>query len=164
MAANQTLTYTSVTNTMAFNSGSEGSFRASDAVTLGTGFWAKSGSVFAAYLENCTALRTAGPDNVPLTEAERDDVDMVTLDVRPNPFRYDSDVVLHIMSGSAQMSVHLYDQRGRVVQTLADKLFLNEGTHLFRIHADELSAGTYLVRAIDQAGEQMLSKVIVKSH
>jgi hypothetical protein len=68
------------------------------------------------------------------------------------------------MSGSAQMSVHLYDQRGRVVQTLADKLFLNEGTHLFRIHADELSAGTYLVRAIDQAGEQMLSKVIVKSH
>lgn len=55
------VTYTSTTNQMEFNPGSKGSFVASDEITLGEGFHAKSGSEFTAYLEpNCTAISLTG--------------------------------------------------------------------------------------------------------
>ena len=44
VAANNTLEYVSNVNNFTFLNGSQGSFRASDAVTLGEGFWARSGT------------------------------------------------------------------------------------------------------------------------
>ena len=61
-AANQTLTYSSASNKFEFFNGSEGSFRASDRVTLGEGFHARSGSSFRAYLESCTPLFSDPPE------------------------------------------------------------------------------------------------------
>lgn len=52
-AASSTLTYSSGTNNFELRSGSEGSFRATDSVTLGEGFWARSGTDFRAYLDDC---------------------------------------------------------------------------------------------------------------
>lgn len=52
-AASSTVGYSSPTNNFELRSGSEGSFRATDYVTLGEGFWARSGSDFRAYLDDC---------------------------------------------------------------------------------------------------------------
>ena len=55
-AADDEVGYNSATNKFELFSGSEGSFRASNVVTLGQGFHARSGSKFVAYLESCTPL------------------------------------------------------------------------------------------------------------
>lgn len=164
MAGNNTLTYSSATNAFVLNSGSEGSFRASDAVTLGTGFWAKSGTVFTAYLESCASLRIEGPDNPPLSDDEVEDVDLVTMDVRPNPFASATDVVINVMGDDQVLDLVLYDLTGRVAMTLASKTTLASGTHVFHVNADELSAGTYLVRVVSANGFIMLSKMVIRSH
>lgn len=62
--ANDSILYLgSGTNQFEFFSGSEGSFRASNAVIIRTGFHARAGSKFEAYLETCTPLASAADDD-----------------------------------------------------------------------------------------------------
>lgn len=81
-AADQEVGYSSSTNSFEFQSGSEGSFRASSGVTLGEGFHAKAGSDFRAYIDDCTPLREAWNNS---GNAEVKGLTSITWEVFPVP-------------------------------------------------------------------------------
>ena len=126
-AAETSISYTSATNNWEMFSGSEGSFRASDEVTLGEGFWARSGTTFSAYLESCTdispdaaALAVVDPGYDPTSESFISNSEGPSegskffhdLTIFPNPF-IESTTVQFNFYGGERVSIPLMDILGR---------------------------------------------------
>ncbi|MBK9018040.1 MAG: T9SS type A sorting domain-containing protein [Saprospiraceae bacterium] len=121
VAANNTLAYASPTNQFEFHPSSLGSFRASNRVTLGRGFVARSGSSFRAYLESCTSIAplTGGDTESRSGEpvAEVGNADGFSLQVQPNPFSTVGDVVYEVPEED-KVEITLWSETGQLVQTI----------------------------------------------
>lgn len=175
-AGQQTCTYSaSGSNQWDMFSGSEGSFRASESVTLGEGFWARSGSTFTAYLESCSTVTDEiaantdpDPDNqdsgsLP-TEADTESSSggevIHDLEVFPNPFKEMTTVRFHT-HGTERITISMNDMLGREVMVIANASEFQEGTHTMEIPTNALPSGIYLLTI--RAGEDILVKRVVKS-
>jgi hypothetical protein len=175
--AEQTVGYSSSANSWDMFSGSEGSFRASDAVTLGEGFWARSGSTFTAYLESCTdispdqaALAVVDPDYdeseetttpsevLPATESSKSFHD---LSVFPNPFN-ESTTIQFLYHGTNRVTITLRDILGREMMEIANAAEFSEGLHRMEIQTSDLPSGLYLITF--RAGDDILVKRITKGN
>ena len=167
--ATSSVTYNSSgTNKFEFWSGSEGSFRASDEVTLGEGFHARFGTDFTAYLENCTPIPT--PNVVIPEDAEREVAEdfehnpeeniMFSNDmsVFPNPFSTETKIEI-TLSEDQVIRLAVYDVNGKVAQVIVDGVQLPEGRHIYSFDATSLPAGVYnAVMTIDN--QRMVRRAI----
>jgi hypothetical protein len=174
--AESTLRYSSAINNWEMFSGSEGSFRASDEVTLGEGFWARPGSTFTAYLESCTdispdaaALAVVDPGYDPEEETFRaNELEpsegskfFHDLAVFPNPFQ-ESTTVQFLFHGDQRVSITLMDILGREMMQIANAAEFSEGQHRIEIQTADLPTGIYLITL--RAGDDVMVKRIVKGN
>ena len=97
----------------------------------------------------CFCLRLA---NEPAT------VELFTLDVSPNPVA-GSSVIYFFMEQSQKVSLSIYDVNGRLVTTLADKMF-EAGENEITWNAADVNAGIYFLR-METAGYSENRKLIV---
>jgi len=176
--AENSLKYASTTtNRWDMFSGSEGSFRASDEVILGEGFWVRSGSTFTAYLESCTDI---SPDEAALAVVDPGydlDQEEITaamaaiptegskffhdLTVFPNPF-IESTTVQFNFHGDQRVSITLMDILGREMMQIANAAEFTEGQHRVEIQTSDLPTGIYLLTL--RAGDDVMVKRIVKGN
>jgi hypothetical protein len=175
-AAETSISYTSATNNWEMFSGSEGSFRASDEVTLGEGFWARSGTTFSAYLESCTdispdaaALAVVDPGYDPTSESFISNSEGPSegskffhdLTIFPNPF-IESTTVQFNFHGGERVSITLMDILGREMRQIANAAEYSEGQHRIEIQTSDLPTGLYLLTL--RAGDDVMVKRIVKGN
>lgn len=173
--AEETVGYNSTVNNWEMFSGSDGSFRASEEVTLGEGFWARSGSTFTAYLESCTDI---SPDAITLVDPGYDPSPAETttaeelipnegskffhdLNVFPNPFQESTTVQFHF-HGDQRVSITLMDILGREMMQIANAAEFSEGQHVVEIQTSDLPTGIYLLTL--RAGDDVMVKRIVKGN
>lgn len=176
MAANNTAGYNSSSNGFELRSGSQGSFRAADYVTLGEGFWARQGTDFHAYIDFCPPIgQTPSEDYIGDPLASADDIpevyaDMpapaeiegaVSLIVMPNPFR-DQAVMITEVSKECMGSAVLYDMLGKPVAQIFGPQMLMPGTAQFQIPVHSLPAGIYMLHL--QAGDERIVQKIIRQN
>jgi type IX secretion system substrate protein/reprolysin-like metallo-peptidase family M12B len=142
VAADMDLSYSSPTNQFELQSGADGSFRASNSITLGEGFWAHSGSEFIAYLDNCTSLRIPEiTENNPVDTQ----LNITSWNIYPNPFKHTS-LLSFETEEEVQVYVSFFDLSGRLVMQVLEGENYKQGVHNIEIINDRLSPGTYLCR------------------
>ncbi|MCH2215474.1 MAG: T9SS type A sorting domain-containing protein [Flavobacteriales bacterium] len=176
-AGQNTLTYNSSSNNWEMQNNSEGSFRASESVTLGEGFWARSGSTFTAYLESCTDI---SPDAAPITaDAPIDEEEQWKnheeniaaefssgyghfndLKVFPNPFRESTNVVFDLQENDKSVSLTIRDIAGREIISIINQTEMSAGQHVIEVQTADLPNGIYLLTL--QAGEEVMVERIIK--
>ena len=84
--------------------------------------------------------------------------ELFTLDVSPNPVS-GSSVIYFFMEQSEKASLKIFDVKGRLVATLADKMF-EEGENEITWNAEDVNAGIYFLR-MESAGYSENRKLIV---
>lgn len=148
-AASSDVGYSSSTNNFELFSGSEGSFRAANSVTLGEGFWARSGSEFTAYLENCNTLaRLAGDEDQSLEQlSDEPDPSNLNVEIYPNPFGQ-STTVKYFLPSDSEVYISLTDAIGRSHRIIKQNGFQSSGWYDFEISGTDLSAGVYRVTLV----------------
>jgi hypothetical protein len=159
-AASETVAYASAgTNNFDLFSGSEGSFRASNSVTLGTGFHARAGSEFTAYLETCTPLARLAEDEE--TENSLAEAGEMQVELFPNPFNSSATLKFYLAE-ETEVNAVMSDALGRSQWTLVQRSVKPEGWHTVEIDGYDLSAGVYYVTLVaqDQNTVRRLVKVV----
>ena len=163
--------------TLEYRSGSSGSARAPD-ITLGNGFWARSGSDFVAFDGDCgdpQALSLIINDNfaddhsghshglseMALNQTESGAL-FENLEVFPNPFKESTTVRFNLNESGKSVTLTLRDILGREALQIANASELVSGMHTIEIQTSELPTGIYLLTL--QAGEDVLVKRIVKGN
>lgn len=162
-AASSDVSYSSATNNFELFSGAEGSFRAANSVTLGPGFWAKSGSEFTAYLENCATLNRLSSDE----EQPQDDksslidetAEQLEVEIYPNPFDQ-STTLKYYLSKDSEVYLLMSDILGRSQKTLIQKSTRTSGWHTVDISGNDLAAGVYHVTLM--VDDQSVVRKIIK--
>ena len=147
-AGSESLSYNAATtNQFELFSGSEGSFRASNSVTLGEGFHARSGSEFTAYLESCTPLsRLSGDSEESESEETITSIQSTEMSAYPNPFT--GSLTVSLTLGSESMyRVYLTDMYGKTVKEIAGEAIYADGVNNFDVDVQDISAGVYLLVA-----------------
>jgi hypothetical protein len=168
-AASNTLTYASASNRFEFFSGSAGSFRASESVTLGRGFWARSGTSFRAYIHNCTPLTSLPEQAEQKNQADSlvvrqhpvlkaiDEEEVFT--ISPNPFSRSLKVDYSIVN-TTLISLRLLDPFGKACQIILAGEAKEAGDHSLDIETAGLPTGVYILELI--AGEERQVQKVVK--
>ncbi len=151
--------YSSATNNFELFSGSEGSFRASNSVTLGEGFWARSGSNFTGYLESCSTLSRLRADaNEDESPNAVDNVGQFEVQLYPNPFGSSTTLKFYLDKETEVFGI-LSDALGRTQQLIIDKGVRSIGWHTVEIDGSNLSAGIYHV-ALTADDRSVVKKII----
>jgi hypothetical protein len=156
--ADQDVGYSSPSNNFEFQSGSEGSFRASSSVTLGEGFHAHEGSDFTAYIDICTPLREPGTDL--LTDLSGGSP-VLKLKVYPVPS--EGSFTLFITGEiNDDAVITLYDLTGRTIKVINPNIAESQSEEMIiRVDHQDMSAGTYICR-VQMGGATESSLVILK--
>jgi hypothetical protein len=161
-AAGDHVAYSSSSNNFDLFSGSEGTFRASNSVTLGEGFWARNGSDFTAYTESCATLSRLAYDS---DENDSNDPEafngQLGLELFPNPFSDNTTLQLQLPY-DAPVSLIILDQLGRTIETAYNNSILSSGTHTYKLDGDGLSGGIY--HAVLTVGSKRMVKKFVKTY
>ncbi|MEM9052613.1 MAG: zinc-dependent metalloprotease, partial [Bacteroidota bacterium] len=172
--AEETVGYESTTdNRWDMFNGSTGSFRASEEITLGEGFWARTGSTFSAYLESCEDITgNAAEDptfDLIVTNANtnqstaKDNTKYVhNLSVFPNPFRESTNVIFELDENTHSVTISVKDLLGKEVIQITHVVELNAGQHVIEVQTADLPNGIYLLTL--QAGEEVMVERIIKGN
>ncbi len=161
-----TVTYASASNEFIMQNNSEGHFRASNSVTLGTGFWAKAGSTFTAYLENCTASDPPAGDAAYYHEDDEEEYvspveTSFKLAVFPNPFRANSTLVLDLEQDT-DVEITLNDVLGKRIQLIQSEIHMVAGSYPFQINGNDLPGGMYFIQA--RINDRLETLKLIRQH
>lgn len=83
----------------------------------------------------------------------------LTFKVYPNPFRYETKLRFQLPE-EEEISLHLFDQMGRLVQTILPRQKRAAGEHLFPLHNDQGLQGFYFV-LLQTESKRVMQKVII---
>ncbi|NNF01984.1 MAG: T9SS type A sorting domain-containing protein [Bacteroidia bacterium] len=151
--ANNNVGYYSTTNKFRLYSGASGEFRASNKVTLGRGFWARSGSSFKAHLHSCTALRpTVKSETIENNTYTKTDhlLDQFAVTIHPNPTSSSTVISLISEEETTSVTIDIYDLRGVFVSRIVDINKLSAGTNNFELEVNDLPDGIYYIKIASQ--------------
>lgn len=168
-AASQTIQNNPSLPHFVYLSGSEGSFKASERVTLIPGFRARAGSSFRAYLENCTPMRTAGDQEVAHGGTETGSTEQIAstmqtefgLNVFPNPVRGQATLQVDLPKAST-VYIYLRNAIGQLVKPVINGEAYDAGRHELSLDVSQLPAGVYML--LLKTPEEQKSKKIVVSN
>lgn len=151
-----------------YQNGSEGSFKASNRVTLNPGFRARSGSSFRAYLENCTPLRLAGEETVAETPEENYNhageetlfsATDYSLTAYPNPFQGQA-TIEYTVPENAKVNLYVRNTLGQVVNTLFTGEDKMAGVYKTSLNAGNLAQGVYYL-VLETENERLVEKIVI---
>ena len=148
----------SVTNSSDYiiESGANITWRAGTILTLASGFSAKSGSAFHAYVDECTALKLGSNEEV---LSQSPEAIKAPGEVFPNPFIISSTVRLTLLQESL-VSITVTDLMGKEEMVLVDAKKFSPGQHVFTIDGKSLAAGLYFV--VIRLGEKTFVEKVAK--
>lgn len=161
--ASQTIT-TSIMNPVEITTSA--TFKAGESIALNEGFHAKQGSIFRASIENCatnlitehsiieSSFLTTNQETTPFTSL----TEIPTLQIAPNPFVASSSIQFSLPTIN-QVSLHLIDANGRLLQPLIHQEVKTAGFYRTRLDASALEAGIYFVRLVME--NQVLTEKVV---
>lgn len=145
------IAFNSVTNntSFAYQNGSNGSWRAGNAVVMSPGFIAHEGSTFRAYLDACNTLKP-GPATVAKevlkTPFLKDEFNTKTIQVQPNPFVSKFQIIIYSTTeGKAHLNI--YNTLGIKLKELYN-INITKGQNKIEIDGKGFSPGMYLVESI----------------
>ncbi|MFK7983451.1 MAG: 3-coathanger stack domain-containing protein, partial [Saprospiraceae bacterium] len=138
-------------------------FQAGTNITLQPGFTVEPGANFAAIIAQCAATNFTETDfskmNVDNTAILKEET--VSLKVQPNPFRYQTTLVLNL-SKSEIVNLKVFDQSGRMIKELLKDKALTTGKHEVLLTNDLLKGGLYYI-SFQTETEHLMKKAIVIS-
>lgn len=147
--------------------GSTVHFTAGQSITLKAGFYAKVGSRFTAQIgevgcvEN-TLLALTEKRTETFTKLEIEEIisfPHITLKAYPNPFQYETQ--LHFLLPEEQeITLHLFDQMGRLVQTIIPLEKRIKGVHVVDLNMEQQLRGMYFV-VLQTPSERIVQKLIL---
>ncbi|MEM6316287.1 MAG: PKD domain-containing protein [Bacteroidota bacterium] len=150
--------------TTAVQSGSHIVFQARDKVIFKPGFHARRGSRLAVRIadcENATPATASGTDTAESRTQQTPTLDFVHLNIRPNPFRYRTNLVIDLPTAQ-KISLAVFDQSGRMVHQFFRGEYVAKGQHEVLLSASGLVGGLYIVR-LQTASRTITKKVILVS-
>lgn len=168
--------YSSNTNQMIYQDGSEGSFSAGDSIILGRGFEVKTGAVFTAYLEpTCTPISVnSTPPVTQLTDGNTTDevhghqhknhdhgVGFDNIEAFPNPFKVTA-TIQYTVKEDGPVSISVFDINGKMVTNLVNSSNHLSGEHRVTFDGVKLPAGMYQCRMITKDGVKVIALSLSK--
>ncbi len=150
---------TSVTNNAAFTyfSGSSGTWRSGTYIDMKTGFRAAAGSVFRAFLDDCTTLKMSGDENVISKIVAPQIISGEGVQIYPNPFATSFDLTINAKQ-DVKAQVAIFNSLGSKVTERAG-INVNKGFNKIHFDGSKLSKGVYMVE-INMNGEKTVKKII----
>lgn len=144
-------------------SGANTIYKAGDYILLKPNFVAEYGSVFHAYIEDCTTEGgLAGGFVVPKQRSSGTNMEVGTTDTKiktyPNPFSYATTVEYELVK-AANVSLSIYDVQGRVIKVLMSATEQKTGIYKVKMERENLPSGLYYYKL--QIDEQVFSNKIV---
>ena len=99
-------------------------------------------------LDNNTVCRNVEGENV------------ILVPIYPNPASETTTVQL-IVTVASEVSLGLYDLRGRIIKDILPTQKLPVGTHIYSVNVDQISEGEYYVRLLSGESSQMQKVIVV---
>ncbi|MCH2214914.1 MAG: T9SS type A sorting domain-containing protein [Flavobacteriales bacterium] len=173
LVSNLSLTYNGSLfgSTFTFFDGSEGSFQATDVVTLGPGFRANEGSFFEAYPDACLQQASVSEnggdqDDVPGPKSSSHDHNHAngkmpqeeSVNVFPNPFNQNLTVEFTTHKFE-RVTIEVYNMMGQKVMVVLNKPSMAPGQHKIMVDTAELPSGMYTI-VLGTGDERTVNKVI----
>ena len=126
-------------------------YQAGEYVDLKPGFHARMASFFEARIGDCTPedfLSVEGRTNEHVHDMDEPDEDgtlnkELSLSVYPNPLSSNGNIKIYL-PGDGEISLMIYDLRGRAVKRLLPHNRMAEGTHMVAFDVNDLTPGIYL--------------------
>ncbi|MFK7936543.1 MAG: BspA family leucine-rich repeat surface protein [Saprospiraceae bacterium] len=155
-------------DTVGGGSGSSGpvEFVAGESIILNAGFTVPAGAVFSATVATPSCFEIEEPNNTEVVDRMKLlDVEMpvfienVTLTAQPNPFYHETQLRFQIPK-KQQVSLQLFDQMGRLVQTIVPLQHRTAGEHVFSLRNEQGLRGIYFV-VLQTESERVVQKIMV---
>lgn len=148
-----------VTNSSTFdiNSGAEMTWRAGSEITLAPGFVAEPGSVFNAFIDECTPLRLQDDNDDEAAEGITRPSGFLVASVFPNPFGSSTTLSLQLLR-EGNLDIRLYDLTGKELRVIRSRQFFDSGSYSFEVVTGNMAKGVYLLRATLD-GQQLVMKI-----
>jgi hypothetical protein len=135
-------------------------FKAGQSITLNAGFQVESGAAFTALIENCPPSSLKREAETALNfETHTTTLKPIDLKISPNPFT-SSALLSFDLTEPTTLSIHLFDQSGRLIKTILPKSIQPKGAYQIALNANELHGGMYYIRLSSQK-VQIVKKVIL---
>lgn len=122
------------------------SFKAGAEVILQPGFQAVAGSSLLVAIEDCPVTIVAEKANIRSREAILLPTNS-TIKIFPNPFFHSTTIQLELKK-STKIEVLVYDQMGKLMQSLVNNKSYEAGTHSIMFNANNLESGLYWVQLV----------------
>ena len=134
-----------------FYSGSVGTYQAGSSITLTEGFWARSGTEFTAFLDNCTDPFSPpqSPGGSRNDQALANSVQhSTTLELYPNPVAARTTIAYDVLE-KGTVVLEILDISGKVVERITEVVDHDSGKYRITHNMEHLSVGTYYLRMFD---------------
>ncbi|MFK7934771.1 MAG: T9SS type A sorting domain-containing protein [Saprospiraceae bacterium] len=141
-------------------------FVAGESITLNAGFQVQAGATFSATIGtlSCFVAQELTNDDVeyrtelPATETPPV-IEKITLVAQPNPFHSETQLRFQLPE-QQQVSLQLFDQMGRLVQTIVPQQRRAAGEYVFSLRNEQGLRGLYFV-VLQTESEQVVQKIMV---
>jgi len=130
------------------------------AINIQPRFQDQSNSSFAANMEAYLAKRKT-PSLALLKENEKPFTQENTLTVFPNPFSKQATIQVDLKESST-ISLRIYNQEGKLVESIVTDTQYKKGSHLIPVDAKQLSDGLYWVQLVTEQSIQNTKLVLMK--
>ncbi|MEM1120215.1 MAG: T9SS type A sorting domain-containing protein [Bacteroidota bacterium] len=157
-----------ITSSGTIASSNDVTFTAGESITLNAGFTATAGVTFTAMVAtpSCFEVLQCNNDHeeqdtyfIPLDQETPRVVESTTLTAYPNPF-YNETQIRFRLTEEQPISIYLFNQVGRLVQTVAPRQLRSKGEHVFLLRNKQGLHGTYFV-VLQTEREQVTKKIVV---
>ena len=139
-----------IESTATINSGADITYNAGNIIRLKSGFWAKSGCNFHAFIDGCSNnsnkvdyLRNNNINTYLLDQNP-------SLTIFPNPVTDVTNIVYELPKESV-INISIYDLTGRQIAVLEDQTLKAKGKHELQFHTTDLPSGIYHIKVQAEA-------------
>lgn len=145
-------------------------FKAGTSINLNVGFHAKAGSSFSAIIEACNATTFDEVEAISrINQIEQVDVltesltleTLTNLKVAPNPTNSIANLSFDLQE-PAEISIHVYNSNGQLVENLASQNYLGKGQHNYLFNGTYQKAGIYYL--ILRTNKELLTRKMILMH
>ncbi|MCB0514427.1 MAG: T9SS type A sorting domain-containing protein [Chitinophagales bacterium] len=137
-------------------------------IDLLSGFWAKAGCTFDAFIDGCNGsggvVLMPASEEVPIaskTAAMENSLEDLRVGVAPNPAQNEAIVYITSAEGT-NASITVYDVQGRIVNTLTNNMLEKGNVYQVKLNTETLPNGIYHLQILTSNGEQKTERLLIQ--
>ena len=150
-----------INSTEMINTGLTSMYKATNSITLSSGFYAKAGTDFLVVVSPCqnpAELQAPIVNQITKESSTSTSIGQATLAVSPNPFVRQTEIEYTVPS-DGKLTLTIHDFTGQELAILLENQEQIKGTHSITYHAAGLASGMYLLTMT--TGQQIISEQLV---